>query len=184
MWGKLLPSTVPTLRYQTESPCRGPITGWTFRQVNHQNVGGVTTVRMSIGHHGFSQWSQFRTTVAQRLAPIIKFSERSRLVRFNHPTPHYLGSDLLSPQHLTRPIQYETYMVAGGWVERPLISSELRDAFDIPSWLHELPTGFPPITILLASLEAFLASLPGGDHPVGVLAVAERRSQVWGPHPV
>jgi hypothetical protein len=53
-------------------------------------------------------------------------------------------------------------MVAGGWGEKPLISSELRDAFGIPSWLHELPTGFPPINIMLASLEAFLASLPGG----------------------
>jgi hypothetical protein len=125
-----------------------------------------------------------RTAVARRLAHIIKFSERPRPVRFNHPNPHYLGSDLLSPQHLMRTIRYETYMVAGGWGERPLISSELWDTFDIPSWLHELPSGFPPINIMLASLEAFIVFLRGGNHPVGVLVVAERRSQIWEPHPV
>jgi hypothetical protein len=64
MWGNVLPSTVPSLCYQTESRSRGPISGWKFRQVNHQNVGGVTTVRMSIGYHGFSHWPQFRPAVA------------------------------------------------------------------------------------------------------------------------
>jgi hypothetical protein len=115
MWGKLLPFTVPSICYQTESWSRGPISGWTFWQVNHQNVGGVTNVWMSIGYHEFSQWPQFRTAVARRLTHVIKFSEQPRPVRFNHPTPHYLGSDLLSPQHLTHPIRYKTYMVAGGW---------------------------------------------------------------------
>jgi hypothetical protein len=132
-------------------------------------MGGVTTVRMAIGYHGFSHWPQFRPAVARRLAHVIKFSERPRSVRVNHPTPHYLGSDLRSPQHLTRPIRNETYMVAGGWGERSLVPSELRYAFDIPSWVHELPTGFPPIKILLASLEAFLASPPmEGPPPSGV----------------
>jgi hypothetical protein len=128
-------------------------------------VGGVTTVRMYIGYHGFSHWPQFRTAVARCLSHVIKFSERPRPVRFNHSTPCYLGSDLLSPKHLTRPIRHETYMVVGGWGERSLVPSEFRDAFDIPSWLHELPTRFPPIKILLASLEAFLASLPSGGLP-------------------
>jgi hypothetical protein len=60
-------------------------------------------------------------------------------------------------------------MVAGDWGERSLVPSELRYAFDIPSWLHELPTGFPPIRIILASLEAFLASPPReGPPPSGV----------------
>jgi hypothetical protein len=169
MWSKVLPSTVPALCYQTESRSRGPISGWKFRQVNHQNVGGVTTVWMAIGYHGFFHWPQFRPAVARRLAHVITFSERPRPVRVNHPTPHYLGSDLLSPQHLTRPIRYDTYMVAGSWGERSLVPSELWDAFDIPSWVHELPTGFPPIKIILASLEAFLASPPReGPPPSGV----------------
>jgi hypothetical protein len=60
-------------------------------------------------------------------------------------------------------------MVAGGWGERSLVPSGLWDAFDIPSWFHELPTGFPPIKILLASLEAFLSSPPReGPQPSGV----------------
>jgi hypothetical protein len=74
MWGKVLPSAVPALYYQTEIRSRGPISGCKFRQVNHQNVGGVTTVRMDIGYHGFSHWPQFRPTVARRLAHVIKFS--------------------------------------------------------------------------------------------------------------
>jgi hypothetical protein len=43
-------------------------------------------------------------------------------------------------------------MVDGGGLK--LIPEEIRDAFDIPSWLSELPQGSPPIKLLLSCLDA------------------------------
>jgi hypothetical protein len=117
-------------------------------------------VCLSIGHQVLSQWPQFRSAVDQRLAHIIKLSERPRPVRFDHTTPHYMGSYLLSPHHLTHPIRYETCIVVGGWGELSLIPSKLWDEFGIPSWLHDFPTGLPPIKIILVTLEAVQPIVP------------------------
>jgi hypothetical protein len=86
------------------------------------------------------------------LAHIIKFSEQPHPVRFYHPTPHYLGSDLLHHIIYLIPSGMKlTWLWGGGGGERSLITSELRDALDISSWIHEVTTGLPPIKTLLAT---------------------------------
>jgi hypothetical protein len=67
---------------------------------------------------------------------------------------------LLSTRWLDRPVRYQTYMVAGGWGERKLLPAEIRDAFDIPSWLSEFPQGSPPIKLLLSCLDAVQHRVP------------------------
>jgi hypothetical protein len=91
---------------------------------------------------------------------ILKHSERPTAVSWNKPTPHYQPTDLLSTRWLDRPVRYQTYMVAGGWGERKLLPAEIRDAFDIPSWLSEFPQGSPPIKLLLSCLDAVQHRLP------------------------
>jgi hypothetical protein len=165
-WGKKLPTTVPALSFCTAVRITGRVPGWSFRNLSHAQVGGVTTVRLSMGFHGGDPWSILPFAVKRRLSHIFKYSERPTAVSWNKPTAHYQVTNLISTRLLDRPVRYQTYMVAGGWGERKLIPEEIHDAFDIPSWLLEFPQGSPPIKLLLSCLEAVQHRVPPQDNIV------------------
>jgi hypothetical protein len=104
--------------------------------------------------------------VKRRLSHILKYSERPTAVFWDKSTAHYQVTDLLSTRLLERPVRYQTYMVAGGWGERKLIPEEIRDAFDIPSWLLMFPQGSPPIKLILSCLDSVQHSMPVQANPV------------------
>jgi hypothetical protein len=138
-WGKKLPTMVPALSFCTAGRITGRVPGWSFRNLSHAQVVRVTTVRLSMGFHGGAPWPILPFAVKRRLSHIFKYSEQPTAVSWNKPTPHYQVTDLLSTRLLDRPVRSHTYMVAGGWGGRELIPEEIRDAFDIPSWLLEFP---------------------------------------------
>jgi hypothetical protein len=113
--GKKLPPTVPALSFCTAGRITGRVPGWSFRNLSHAQVGGITTVRLSMGFHGGAPWPILPFAVKRRLSHILKYSERPTAVSCNKPTPHYQATDLLSTRWLDRPVRYQTYMVAGGW---------------------------------------------------------------------
>jgi hypothetical protein len=113
-----------------------------------------------MGFHGGAPWPILPFAVKRRLSHTLKYSERPTTVSCNKPTPHYQVTYLLSTRLLDRPVRYQTYMVAGGWGGRKLIPEEIRDAFDIPSWLLEFPQGSPPIKLLLSCLDAVQHRVP------------------------
>jgi hypothetical protein len=154
-WGKKLPPTVLALSFCKAGQITGRVSGWSFRNLSHAQVGGITTVRLSMGFHGGAPWPILPFAVKRRLSHILKYSEIPTAVSWNKPTSHYQVTDLLSTRWLDRPVRYKTYMVAGGWGERKLLPAEIRDAFDIPSWLLEFPQGSPPIKLLLFCLEQY-----------------------------
>jgi hypothetical protein len=165
-WGKKVPTTVPALSFCTAGRITGRVPGWSFCNISHAHVGGVTAIRLSMGFHGGAPWPTLPFAVKRRLSHILKYSERPTAVSWNKPTAHYQVTDLLFTRLLERPVRHQTYMVAGWWGERTLIPEEIRDAFDIPSWLLEFPQGFPPIELLLSCLDAVQHRVPAQDNLV------------------
>jgi hypothetical protein len=88
-WGKKLPTTVSALSFFTAGRIDGGVTGWVFRSLSHAQVGGVTTVRFSMGFHGGTPWPTLPFAVKRRLSHILKYSERPTAVSWNKPTSHY-----------------------------------------------------------------------------------------------
>jgi hypothetical protein len=162
--GKNLPHTVPALSFCTAGRITGRVPGWSFRNLIHAQVVGITTVRLSMGFHGGAPWPILPFAVKRRLSHILKYSERPTAASWNKSTPHYQVTDLLYNRLLDRPVRYQAYMVAGGWGERKLIPEEIRDAFDIPSWLLEFPQGPPPIKLLVSCLDAVQHRVPPQDN--------------------
>jgi hypothetical protein len=96
-WGKKLPPTaVPALSFCTAGRITGRVPGWSFRNLSHAQVGGITNVRLSMGFHGGAPWPILLFAVKRRLSHILKYSERPTAVSWNKPTPHYQPTDVLS----------------------------------------------------------------------------------------
>jgi hypothetical protein len=92
-WGKKLPPMVPALSFCTAGRITGRLSGWSFRNLSHAQVGGITTVRLSMGFHGGAPWSILPFAVKRRLSHILKYSERPTVVSWNKPTPRYQVTD-------------------------------------------------------------------------------------------
>jgi hypothetical protein len=97
-WGKKLPTTVPVLSFCTSGRITGRVPGWSFRNLSHAQVGGFTTVRLSMGFHGGAPWQILPFDVKRRLSHILKYSERPTAVSWNKPTAQrdFFDSQLLA----------------------------------------------------------------------------------------
>jgi hypothetical protein len=88
-WGKKLPTTVSALSFCTAGRITGGVSGWVFHNLSHAQVGGVTTVRLSMVFHGVTPWPTLPFAVKRHLSHILKYSERPTAVSWNKPTAHY-----------------------------------------------------------------------------------------------
>ena len=82
------------------------------------------------------------------LGHVIKFSERPVPCAMPVDKPHYTVSDRLCLRLVEQPVVFQSCFSWSGWGIRKLISAELSQAFDLPSylpWDEQFPSTLVPI---------------------------------------
>ena len=148
----------------TQAPRRTPATtdeAGRWYSLCHRSVGGVTNARGIFFLVGFEALS-LAADLPRSIAHVLKHGIRGTPCRKDVGEPHYSPSDLLSIRQLVRPVVFESYFSATGWSKRPLDTSELCLAFELPefvAWDWSFGSDLIPLQLGRAVMEEVIAQI-------------------------
>ena len=106
---------------------------WTWTNVSHIRIGGVTKATGLFCSIGFDKIVVPDDPIRRTIGHILKYSERPRPCSLPVSEPHYVLSDRLSLHRLDLPVVFPSGFSRTGWGLRKLTHAELEHAFDLPN---------------------------------------------------
>ena len=134
----LRPLGTPTVGWMSDGGRRKPSddgSGWSWTQVSHCMVGGVTKAVGMFGFVGMEAVNIPDDPIRRTIGSVIKYGERPTPCLLPFGQRHYTVDDHLSLHQMQLPVLFATGFSRTGWGHRPLIIAELAQAFDLPTFV-------------------------------------------------